>query len=95
MFGVFVPSGLPHARGIPTAARRPPPATLPPLGGHPTAAASAGTALKLKPPASVPFANNGSVTVSLANLSPTAKGNPSLFTTYDFSDLGLPMDVSS
>jgi hypothetical protein len=51
--------------------------------------------LKLKPPASVPFANNGSVTVSLANLSPTAKGNASLFTTYDFSDLGLPMDVSS
>lgn len=51
--------------------------------------------LKLKPPASVPFKANGSVTVSLANLSPTAKGNATVFATYTFEDLSLTMDVSS
>lgn len=53
--------------------------------------------LKLKPPASeaVPFAVGGSVTVSLASLSPTEKGNAVVFATYTFSDLGLTMDVSN
>jgi hypothetical protein len=51
--------------------------------------------LKLKPPASVSFPSSGSVTVSLANLSPTAKGNATVFAAYTFSDLALTMNVSS
>lgn len=53
--------------------------------------------LKLKPPTSqaVPFTAGGSVTVSLADLSPTQKGNATVFAAYTFTDLGLTMDVSS
>jgi hypothetical protein len=52
--------------------------------------------LKLKPAsAAVPFTADAPVTVSLAKLSPTAKGNATVFATYVFADLGLTMDVSS
>jgi len=51
--------------------------------------------LKLKPPtsAAVPFKEGKSVTVSLANLSPTAKGNATVFTAYAFTDFGLNMEA--
>jgi hypothetical protein len=53
--------------------------------------------LKLKLPAgqTVPFASGGSVTVSLADLSPTEKGNATVFAAYVFTESGLTMDVSS
>ena len=52
--------------------------------------------LKLKLPdgQTVSFDDGASVTVSLASLSPTEKGNATVFAAYTFSDLG-PMNVSS
>ena len=52
--------------------------------------------LKLKPPAGpgVAFQANASVTVSLADIEPTAKGNATVVAAYQFTDLGLSMNVN-
>ena len=52
--------------------------------------------LKLKPDANpgVAFKENASVTVSLADIEPTAKGNATVVTAYDFTDLGLSLNAN-
>jgi hypothetical protein len=52
--------------------------------------------LKLKPPPDpgVAFQANASVTVSLANIEPTAKGNATIVGACQFTDLGMSMDAN-
>lgn len=52
--------------------------------------------LKLTPPASpgVAFKDGATVTIKLANIAPTAKGNATVIVSYQFVDPGLPMNAS-